>query len=115
MRRILMATAASLDLASLMASAAQAQQSSSTITTYQTPAGPVTHSQMVMPSGNGTVTVNNVSPGNNTSVQPSVGAVTYSSGNSQPQTTYTVGVSIPLGSTPATSTSTAPPATSNPQ
>ena len=42
MRRIVVATAASLALASLMASAAQAQQSSSTITTYQTPAGPVT-------------------------------------------------------------------------
>lgn len=110
MRHIILATAASL----VLASAAQAQQSSSSITTYQTPVGAVTHSQMVMPNGSGTTTVNNISPGNNTSIQPSVGATTYSSGNSQPSTTYTVGVSIPLGQAPATSTSTAPPAT-NPQ
>lgn len=80
-------------------------QSSSSITVHQTPVGPVTHSQTVSPVGNGSVTTNTLSPGNNTTVQPYVGATTHDPHptNTQSTTTFSVGVAIPLGSSPASS------------
>jgi hypothetical protein len=99
----------------LVATAGFAQptnSSSSSNTTYNTPFGPVTHTQSTSPIGNGSYTTNSVSPGNGSSIQPYVGSSTLDPyPNNTPSTTgYSVGVRIPIGSSSSGSSNS----TSNP-
>ncbi len=105
-------TLALASVASLALAGSAFAQGSATQRTYNSPLGQITHTQSTGNVGNGTVTTNTITPGNNSRVTPYVGATTFDTdpGRTQSNTAYHAGISVPLGSSPpSTSTPTPPP------
>ena len=93
-KKILMDALAIAMIATASSAGAQSSQ------TYHpnTPVGPVTHTTTTYNNGSGTTTTHSVTPGNNSSVTPYLGATINDPHptNQAATTTVTTGVSIPF-------------------